>query len=327
VLPFAEAPTVGTGPFRFVERDGDTIALSRVADGRAYLDGIELHQHDDLAVAYEEFTSGGLDWTLVPPSRVDVAAERYGVDGFAPFQAELFFGFNLADPRFADIQFRQAIAAAIDRNAIVNAVYFGVATPLLTVIPAGIPGFDPTRCGPGCTYDPEAARVLLGRAFPAGGIPEVVIDYDDGADSAAVAGVIEQNLETVGIPASLRAHPPDQFGAFAVSGQQVFARLGWIGAYPAGDAYVPPLFTTGSVDNVTGFSDPVVDDLLTRAASELDPTTRMALIGQAEVEVLNRAAIVALAQFKLLSVATDAVHDLQLTVAGTFEADQVWLSD
>jgi ABC-type transport system substrate-binding protein len=324
---FAQTPSVGSGPFRFAERDGDTIVLSRVADGRAYLDHIELHQHDDLGAAYEDFAAGRLDWTLIPPSRVEVAAEDYGADGFVPFQAELFFGFNLADPRFADVRFRQAVAAAIDRQAIVNAVYFGVAAPLQTIIPDGIPGADPARCGPGCTYDPNASLSLLGQAFPAGGIPEVVIDYDDGADEAAVAGIIEQNLEAVGIPASLRPHPPDQFGAFAVSGQQVFARLGWIGAYPVADAYVPPLFTTGSVDNVTGFSDPVVDDLLDRASTEADPAERQTLLGLAEFEILNRAAIVALAQFKLLSVQSDRVQGLELSVAGTFEANAVWLPD
>ena len=170
-----------------------------------------------------------------------------------------------------------------------------------------------------------------GRCWPrpslTAAVPEVVIDFDDGADESAVAGILEQNLEAVGIPATLRPHPPEQFGAFAVSGQQVFARLGWIGAFPLPDAYIAPLFATGSVDNVTGFSSAVVDDLLTRAATEPDPQTRLTLFGQAESEVLNQAAIVALAQFKLLTVQSESVQGLQLTVAGTFDAAQVWLAE
>jgi peptide/nickel transport system substrate-binding protein len=86
------------------------------------------------------------------------------------------------------------------------------------------------------------------------------------------------------------------------------------------------LFATGSVDNVTGFSDPVVDDLLNRAAAEPDPNARVALLGQAEAEILLRVPIVGLAQFQLLSVASDDVHGLALEVGGTFDPTQVWLA-
>ncbi|MBA2282864.1 MAG: ABC transporter substrate-binding protein [Acidimicrobiia bacterium] len=323
---FAEAPSVTSGPFRFASRDGDVIRLVRTTDGDAYLDGVDLHQHDDLATAYDTFAAGGLDWSLVPPSRVDAAAEDHGVDGFVPFQAELFFGFNLAQPEFADVRFRQAIMAAVDREAVVNAVYFGIARPLSVLIPEGVPGHDARRCGDGCAYDPPRAEQLLESAFPTGTVPTVYIDYDDGVDEAAVAGIIEENLEAVGIPATLRPHPAGAFGAFLTQGQGALVRLGWVAVAPTGDAYLAPLFASGSPDNVTGLADPSVDELLAAATAAVAPRERERLLGEAESAILALAPVVPLAQFQILSVAGDAVHDLDLAINGTFDPDAVWLS-
>ena len=243
-----------------------------------------------------------------------------------PFQAELFLGFNLADARFADVRFRQAIVQAIDRRAIVNAVYFGVAEPLSTVVPMGVAGADQGRCDEGCSYDPDAASALLRRAFPDGRIPDVPIDYADGADEAAVAGIIEQNLEAVGIPVALRPHPAAEFSAFAVSGNQGMVSLGWIGVYGSPEDYLERLFRSGSEDNLTGFADPAVDALLARAAAEFDPASRLGLLAQAEAAVLAQAPTLPLAQFQVLAVANDRVNDLDLAVTGTFDGEAVWLT-
>jgi len=318
--------TGASGPFRLAVLDGDVVRLVRARDGAALLDGVDLHQFDELAAAYDAFQAGDLDWTLVPPARAESAAEDHGTDGFVPFQAELFFGFNLADPTFADARFRRAIVTAVDRAAVVRAVYFGFAEPLDAIVPVGVPGHDATRCGAGCRHDPDLARSLLAEVFPAGGVPEVVIDHEDGPDETALAQAVEQQLEAVGIPAALRPHPRDGFGEFAVSGQQALVRLGWIGVAATPDVYLHPLFRTGGTDNVTGFSDPIVDLLLEASARALDPAERLRLLGEAEVAILSAAPIVPIAQFRLLSVSAPAVQDLDIDVGGTFDAPAVWLS-
>jgi len=49
--------------------------------------------------------------------------EAYGDDVFASFQAELFFGLNVRSPALKNAALRQAIALAIDREAIIDEVY------------------------------------------------------------------------------------------------------------------------------------------------------------------------------------------------------------
>ena len=323
---FAEGPSIGSGPFRVAERDGAVLSLVRAPDRRSYVDRIQLHQFDDLSVAFDAFEDDQLDWTLLAPAQADAAAERYGSDGFVPFHADIYFGFNMRDPVFADVRFRQAILQAVDRTALVNAVYFGVLSEMQGIVPAGVAGADPARCGAGCAYDPEAAAAALAAAFPNGGVPEVIIDFPDGSDETAAAGAIQQDLVAVGIPATLRSHPSAEYLTFAVSGGQALVSLGWVGVSPNPADYLDRLYRSDSTDNITGFADAGVDALLAQAATTQDATARLEVLAQAESAVLALAPTLVLAQSQVLAVAHDDVHDLDVGVTGTFDGEAVWLA-
>jgi ABC-type transport system substrate-binding protein len=344
------ADPVGSGPFRLAptaaigssssttsttaddgsedgQASGEAVRLVRATGGAALLDAIVVHQYDDLSQAYEEFVAGALDVVLVPPGQVDDAAARFGDDHFEPFGAELFYGFNLASPKFADARFRQAIVRAIDRASLVRAVYGSAALPLAGVVPAGVPGghvVDP--CDGGCSFDVAAARSLVQAAFPAGDVPEVQLDYYVSSQEEAVAGIIESSLEAVGIPAARRPRPFEEYQQFAVSGEQELFRLGWIGIYPSAGAYLQPLFRSDGLDNATGFADATVDGLLATARSSLDVSARGSAYRQAERTVMGLVPIVPLLQFETHIVAAERVQDLDVSVLGTFAGEQVWLA-
>ena len=327
---FATAP-VSSGPFSYAGAQGDTVKLVRATQGGAYLDAIELHEYDtqNVGKSYDDFIAGQLEWSVVPNDRADDAAQRFGAGGFRPFDAELFYAFNLLDPTFADVRFRQAIVKAIDRAAIVKAVYPGIADLQNGVIPAGVAGHVDDPCGDPCKFDPAAARALLAAAFPDGAIPAFNLDYFTGTGEEAVAGTIATNLAAVGINVTKRPKDPGgdpgQYDLFAVSGQQQLFRLGVIGMYPSPDAYLAPLFLSGSRDNATGFTVPAIDQVLQSARATADPTARQQLYQQAEQQIMALAPIVPIAQFRTKSVVAARVRDLVVTVNGTFAGDKVWL--
>jgi ABC-type transport system substrate-binding protein len=320
------AAGVTSGPFRLAGDEGGVLTLARALGRAPLLDGIEVHFQPDLGVALEALEAGSLDWSLVPPDRLDEATERFGSDLVTPFQAELFYGFNLAIPAFVDARFRVAIVRAVDREAIIAAVYRATASPLIGVVPDGVAGAVGEGCGATCAYDPDAARALVAEVFGAGPVPEVVVGFDDGPDEAAVAGAIADGLVAAGIPATLRPVPAAEYGAFATSGQQQLFRLGWIGTHASPDAYLHPLFASGSPDNIVGFTDPAVDDLLARARATEVPADRLALYAEAERLVLAQAPVLPIAQFRTLAVAAPQVQDLAFGIDGTFAAEQTWLA-
>jgi oligopeptide transport system substrate-binding protein len=321
---FAEEP-VGSGPFALQSRREDLLHLVP-APGTpdVPLRGLDVSLEDDAASAYEGFLAGRLDWTSVPPDRVEQAAERQGPAGSRPYLGELFYGFNLKNPKYADVRFRQAIVAAIDRDAIVRVVYGPSAKVLRGLIPEGVPGNQADACGDRCSHDGARAKALLGEAFAGGKpIPEVQIDFDDDGTQRAVAQAIQANLKEAGIPSALRPHTYADYLRFAISGQQELFRLGWIGAYPTADAFLTPLFLGGARDNITGFSSTPVDNTLKNARAQADDGNRTGAYQAAEKLVLDQMPIVPLAQFQFQSVSAPRVSGLVVSGLGTFDATKV----
>ena len=320
---FVDQP-VTSGPFRVRARRANTVSLAPSPGSQARVAGVDLVQVDDLADGYRAFVRGQLDWALVPPGQVDAAAGRYGRRGFRPYLAQLFYGFNLKSPALADLRFREAIVRAIDRRAIVEAVYQGTVQAADGVVLEGVSGHQPDPC-PRCRHDPARARVLVAEAFPGGRPPVVGIDYDADPGQEAVARAIQSSLAQVGISATLRPKSPRDYDAFAVSGAQELFRLGWFAAYPSPDALLTPLFTTGSPDNLTGFSSPSVDQLLRTARAEGDPGRRTQLYRDAERAVMDQLPVIPIAQFELHAVVSERVRNLRTTSLGTFDASVVSL--
>jgi ABC-type transport system substrate-binding protein len=323
---FGEEP-VGSGPWQVDERRGDTISLTPSAATDTLLDGVELVEFGDPGAAYNAFTRGDVDFvSQVPPDDVEAAREKVGDGHFTPYLAELFYGFNLRSPKFAELRFREAIVRAVDQRAIIRAVYSDTVLPLDGLLLRGTPGYRREVCGDLCAHDTEQARSLVTEAFPAGDVPEVNIDFDEEPTQQAVARAIQASLEEVGIPATLRAKPLEEYQAFAVSGDQELFRLGWIAAYPSPDAFLPPLFLTGAASNLTGFSSPDVDAQLKLARAEPGDEERLDLYQAAERTIMEQLPVVPIAQFELHAVAGERVRGLDLTAFGTFDATQVWLT-
>ena len=321
---FASEP-VGSGPFRFESRTADTVRLARAPGSQALLDAVELRLTDDPRASFRAFKSGQLEWSQVSSEDVEEAIERFGRDGFAPYLAVLFYGFNLRNAKFADVRFREAIVHAIDRRAIASAVYGDSVAPVDGPVVRGVPGYQASPCGSKCEHDQARARALAQEAFPAGP-PEIQIDFDDDETQAAIARAIQANLGEVGIKANLRPHSFEEYARLVDRGEQELFRLGWIGVYPAADNFLTPLFLTGSETNVTGFSVPVIDDVLRAARAEPDPPRRLGLYQDAERRIMDMVPIVPLAQFQTRAVVSGRVRDLEMTTVGTFDASRVWLA-
>ena len=323
---FIERP-VGSGPFAVTDRDGEKVELA-VVDGReTYVEGIDLMLFDDVDDAYDAFEDGDADFTTIPPDQIDGAGRKYGDDVFTAYLAELFYGFNLRSPKFADVRFREAIVRSIDRESIVDAVYGGTVLSLDGPVVEGLDAHQETPCGEKCTHDVERAKALLKEVFPDGNVPEVNIDFDEDATQEAVAKAIEASLEDAGIPATLRPKQLRQYQDFAISGQQELFRLGWIGAYPSADAFLPPLFLSSSPSNLTGFVQPPIDEQIRAARAEPDAAKRVALFQAAERAVMEQVPIVPIAQFRIHAVTSARVQDLTTNLTGTFDATKVWIAD
>lgn len=318
----ADLPT--SGPFRIGASTAQRLSLVPAPGVKAEAAGVDFVLFDDKAAAFDALAEGDVDWSEVPPDRTDEAAERFGRDHFVPYAAELFYAFNLRNPKFADARFREAVVRAVDRAAILTDVYGGTVRPVDGVVVEGLDSFQADACAGRCAHDPQRARDLLAELAASGGtIPELAIDFESDAIQTAVATAIKDDLAAVGITASLRPKPLEEYQQFAVSGEQELFRLGWVAPYPSADAILTPLFLTGFPNNLTGFSSAGVDELLRAARAEPDPAARVARWQEAERAVLAELPIVPIGQFELHAATSARVRGLTMTVTGTFDARTV----
>src|SRR5438034_748453 len=156
---------VGTGPFRF-ERwaRGREIVL---AANPEYFDGppklsrliYRIFAGGQFDQMYEEFLNGELDDTQPPTRdyRRAITGGRHVYVRRSMFSVR-FYGFNTRIKPLDDRRVRQAIVAAVDREAVVAEADLGKHTVARGIVPTGTLGLNPALVVPG--YDPARARAL-----------------------------------------------------------------------------------------------------------------------------------------------------------------------
>src|SRR5581483_8718072 len=323
--PFADQPSVTSGPYTLASRTADLITLKPSPGSGSLVTQVDLHVYPDVGASYRAFTNGDLDFSTVPPDQVQDAASRYGRSAFHPYLGELYYAFKLNDARFKDPRFRQAIAHAVDRQAIVRAVYQSTVLSLDGVVVDGVPGRAANGCGDTCKHDPDQARRLLAEMAAGGTLPTIEIEYGDDPAQAAVAKTIQANLRDVGITANLLAKSAKDYPDFAVSGQQQLFQAAWIAQYPSPDDFLAPLFLTGATNNLSKFTSARVDQLVQAARAEPDAGKRNGLYQQAEQAVMQEVPVLPIAQLEVHAVTSKRTRSLTLDGTGTFDASAVWL--
>lgn len=283
---------------------------------------VEIDLVESVDAALDAFLAGDVDWAIVPPDRLGEALEIGDVADLSEFQATLLLGLDAGVAPLGRPGLRKAIALAIDRTALADAVFGATAASLRGVVPDGVPGAA-NECRSPCGRQRDEARALVSQEFPDGQVPTLRLLVDDSPAQTGAAGVIAEQLGDVGIPVevtSLEARPYQQLIA---GGQQQLFLFGWLGVVRSPASFLPSLLASASPDNVTGFSDPGVDDLLARAQREPVPAVRARLWREVEARALEQVPIVPLVQFRTVAVSRPGVQGIEVAVDGSIDLSGV----
>ena len=224
----AENP-VGTGPFKMKERSpGSFVVFERNEDywqpGLPYLDGVEYISLTDPLVQAAALMSTGED-------RVDAVATSSGeLISSVVESADVYVKSAPSGPicfmpssrdegsPLSKLEVRQAIAYAIDREALCDARGFGIWTPGTQIIAPGFVGHLPDSFD--INFDPVKAKSLLTQAGYPNGFPVTIYSPSNVDRDSMVAA--QGMLRDVGINASLE---------FPEAGAATELRNDWEGIY------------------------------------------------------------------------------------------------
>ncbi len=325
---FLAAP-VGNGPFKMAEvwAPGQPVILEAFPGfiETPDLDGIRFLPYPDAAASWLQFRDGDLDVAEVPAGQIQDAEKTYGAQGFRPFLASYYYGFNLRSEALKSIALRKAVNRAIDRDEIADSIYKGTMTPARGIVPAGMPGFQENICVVLCKHSPQVASDLVD------GLKKkersVTLEFTKGEPHDDVARLIKSDLEQVGLNVTVRSFGFDRYLRRLRDQDQGLYRLGWIGEYPVPDVFLSPLFESDSPDNHTGFRSRKVDALLARAHAEPSHGRRDQIYIEAEKAILRQVPIAPIGSFVTHWATQPNVQDLNFDVMGGFDATDVFLED
>ncbi|MGH8697062.1 MAG: ABC transporter substrate-binding protein [Burkholderiales bacterium] len=180
---------------------------------------------------------------------------------------------------FKDPRVREAIGRAINRQAIVDRVMDGAATPASNVVAPPVFGHVASLKPEG--YDVEAARKLLAAAgYPEGFTLTLAAPNNRYLNDDQIAQAVAQMLARIGIEAKVATMPLAAYFPKARNLEFPFAMLGW-GSF-SGDLALRSLVMTYDADKGTGawnwgrYSNPKVDRLVTQALATVDDAKREA---------------------------------------------------
>lgn len=197
---------------------------------------------------------------------------------------------------FFDVRVRAAVALAVDRPRLALEATGTEATAALQLVPPTIVGYAETL--PAARFDPDAARALLEGAGYRLPIAATLAHRSD-PESAAVARLLQEMLDTAGFRVTLRPMPWSEFLAETREGRIGLFLGGW--AFDTADAggllrdCVRSRFEGGATGVFNpGFVNPQIDRLVDASHSVFISTSRLALLEEAIRITTNEAPLVPL---------------------------------
>jgi len=285
--PFSERP-IGSGPFRFLDRPDETrVRLVRQSDGQQ----VEFVRIPDPTVRAIKLLAGELDLLQndLPPELVTYLANQPTVR-FQKIQGSNFayMGFNHQDPLTGDIRIRQAIAHAIDRQAIIRHIFRNRAREAHALFPPD------HWAGPaeltGYPYDPDRARSLLRSAgYSNSHRPTLLYKTSTDPFRLRLATIIQDQLGRVGIDVDIQSHDWGTFYGDIKAGRFQMYSLAWVGVktpdifrYAFHSRSIPP-----SGANRGQFTSAIADQLIEQAETTTDNREQQALYHALQVHFLE----------------------------------------
>jgi dipeptide transport system substrate-binding protein len=228
---------VGTGPFYRVSYQKDAIIRYKAHPnywaGKAKLDDLVYAITPDASVRYAKLKAG--ECHVMPyPNPADLAAMEKDTTINLMKQEGLnigYWAFNTEKKPFDDARVRRALSMAVDKKAIVDAVFLGSGVPAVNPIPPTIWSYNPNVKD--IPYDPAGAKKLLADAGLANGFEmdlwAMPVQRPYNPNARRMAEIIQADLAKINVKANIVTYEWAEYLKRTKNGDHQSLLLGWTG--------------------------------------------------------------------------------------------------
>ncbi len=290
---FGTEHPIGTGPFKFESWvPGDKLVIVRndaYWGEKALLDSVIFKPIADGPARRTALETGEIQgFDLVDPADVSALADGGYQILLRPAFNVGYVGFNQAKAPLDNPKIRQAIAYALNREALVTAKYPEGAEVATQFMPPQLFGWSDSVTD--YSYDPEKAKQLIEES----GVTDLTIEFYYPSDVSrpympdptANFEAFKADLEAVGFTVVPKTAPwrSGYLDDVDAGNAQVYL-LGWTGDYGDPDNFIGVFFRTPQP--AWGFENQEIFDILTQARDTADAAERTALYEQANQMIME----------------------------------------
>lgn len=240
-----------------------------------------------------------------------------------------FWAFNTGKAPFNNPLVREALASAIDKTTIIDAVYFDSATRARTLIPPTSWAF--TADTQETPYNPLRARRLLEQAGYSNGFSmtiwalPVVRAYNP--DALRMAELIRGYLLAIGINVEIVTSDWESFRQGLNAGVHDSVLIGWAADNGDPDNFYRPLLTCGAIASGTNramYCNPEYDMIIQQALLTTNIEERRALYAQANAIIAQQIPLVPIAHANHYKVYRKRLQNVNINPYGGMRFGEVF---
>ncbi len=214
-----------------------------------------------------------------------------------------FLAFNVQKPPFDNPLVRKAIAHAIDKKALINAVYYDQAEIADSLLPKASWAYSDQVST--VEHSKEIAKSLLVDAGLGDGFSidvwAIPVQRSYNPNAMKMAKLIQADLAQIDINVNIITFEWSTFLKKLASGEHQSVLIGWSADHPDPDNFFSPLLSCAAVEsggNRANWCNPNFDQLLQQALSSNDDLIRKDLYFKAQQILANEVPLIPLANGK-----------------------------
>ena len=318
---------VGTGPFQMVAYQKDAVIRYKAHPdywaGKAPIDNLIFSITPDASVRYQKMKAGECHVMPYPnPADLEAMEKDEAINLMKQEGLNVgYLAYNTQMDKFKDVRVRKALNMAINKEAILKAVFQGAGAIAKNPIPPILWSYnDKIQDDP---YDPEAAKKLLMEAGAAGmktNIWAMPVQRPYNPNARRMAELIQADWKKVGVDAEIVSFEWGEYLKRSKAGEHETVLLGWTGDNGDPDNFMYVLLgcdavrTSGS--NRARWCNKEFDDLLRKAKTTSDVAERTKLYEEAQVVFKREAPWATIAHSVVFKPVSSKVVDFKIDPFG-----------
>ncbi len=328
---------VGTGPYKLKSwKMGDKIVMERndnYWNGKPYLETVILRAIPDNTARFMELQTGTIDMMdgLTPNSVPLLKKSKSLKISLRPSMNVGYLAMNMDKEPFTDVKVRRAVNYAVNKKAIIEALYAGMAQEAKNPLPPSLWGYNDSITP--YEYNPEKAKKLLAEAGLENGFETKLwampVPRPYMPQPKLIAQAIQSDLAKVGIKAEIVTYDWGTYLEKTENGEHDMAFLGWTGDNGDPDNFIYVLLDKdntekGSAGNIAFYKSDILHEKLIEAQVTSDIKVRTKLYEEAQEIIHNDAPWLPLAHSTPPIALKSIVHGYIPSPLGVEKLNNVW---